>query len=158
MLCFCPSCGVSNRLRAPLPDQAAPCRGCGRPLPVADPGALRSGSPIERCAVCGDANFFIQKDFNQKLGCAVVAAGAVLVPWTYGISLAVCAAIDALLYLGLPLATTCYVCSSRYRGIPLNPDHGKYDLMTAQTYEARSLYWRRRHDRSDERPLDGSAR
>jgi hypothetical protein len=128
----------------------AACRACGRPFPIEAPAALEGGRPVKRCAVCGDTNFFIQKDFNQKLGCAIVAVGAILVPWTYGLSLAVCAAIDALLYMWLPMVTVCYICSSRYRGIPLDPEHAKYDLVTAQTYEARSLYWRRHHDRSDE--------
>lgn len=156
VLCFCPSCGATTTVAPPLTAPGPPCRGCARPLPIAEPAALRPGRPIERCAVCGDTKLFTQKDFNQKLGCVVVAIGAVLVPWTYGLSLAVCAAIDALLYWRLPLATTCYVCSSRYRGVPLNPAHGKYDLMTAQTYEARSLTWRRLNDRSEERPVDGT--
>lgn len=108
-----------------------------------------------RCVVCGDTKFFIQKDFNQKLGCAIVAAGAILVPWTYGLSLAAFALFDLALYSWLPMVTVCYVCSTRYRGLPLNPDHAKYDLMTAQTWEARSLNWRMRHDRSG--GLPGSA-
>lgn len=101
-----------------------------------------------RCMVCGDDKFYVQKAFDQRLGCLIVAVGAVLVPWTYGLSLAVCALADLLLYRRLPPLTVCYVCKARYAGYPTHPDHAAYDLMTAQTYEARSLTWRRRYDRS----------
>jgi len=50
----------------------------------------------------------------------------------------------------LPSETVCYVCGSRYTGPPLNPDHKAYDLMTAQTWEARSIAWRRRNDHSSD--------
>jgi hypothetical protein len=100
------------------------------------------------CAVCGDDKFFIQKNFNQGLGCLIIAVGAVLVPWTYGLSLAVFALVDLVLYRLLAMITVCYVCGTRFIDTPLNPQHRAYDLMTAQTYEARSLNWRKRHDRA----------
>jgi len=98
---------------------------------------------VTRCIVCGEDKFYVQKAFNQKVGCLIIAAGAALVPWTYGLSLGVCAAVDWLLYKLLPSVTVCYVCRASYGGLPLNPDHRPYDLMTAQTWEARALMWRR---------------
>ena len=146
---FCPTCGVGNRLAPPFDSEGAPpCRGCSSPLPLARPEAGDPEAGPTVCAVCGDDRFYIQKRFNQKLGCAIVGAGALLVPWTYGVSLAVCALVDLALYRLLPMITVCYVCGSRYLGWSLNPDHRPYDLMTAQTYEARSLTWRRLHDHS----------
>ena len=58
---------------------------------------------------------------------------------------AVCALLDLALYLWLPMIAVCYVCGARYAGLPLSPDHAPYDLMTAQTYEARSHNWHARH-------------
>ena len=113
-------------------------------------GAVAAHTPLAACPICGEDKLYVQKSLDQKIGCLVLAAGAALVPWTYGLSLAVCALADWLLYRMLPSITVCYVCGARCSGWPLNPDHKTYDLMTAQTWEARSITWRRRHDRSPE--------
>ncbi len=149
ILYYCPTCGRANKIAPPIHDPEPPCRSCGSTLRLEASGAAEPGRAILRCAVCGDTHFYVRKDFNQTVGCTVVGIGAVLVPWTYGLSLAVCALLDYLFYLSLPMITVCYVCASRYRGIPLNPEHSRYELMTAQTYEARSLNWRRFHARTD---------
>lgn len=91
--------------------------------------------------VCGGGFLYWQKDFNQKLGCALVAFGAIFVPWTYGLSLAVMALVDFVLYQFLPRVSVCYICKARYRGVPPHPDHKPFDLLTAQTYEARAMNW-----------------
>jgi len=140
---ICPSCGAAGRIAPPLPEAGAACRACSRALPLAGASAFDPARPVIECVVCGDDKLYIQKDFNQKVGFLIVGAGAALVPWTYGLSLAVCALADYILYRLLPSITVCYICASRYRGHPLNPDHLPYDLVTAQTYEARSLTWRR---------------
>ena len=147
--CFCPSCGAANSLEPPTGTGAPPpCRSCGRILPFQAPGAVSSGRVVTACACCGDDKLYLVKDFDQRLGCLIVAVGAALVPWTYGLSLAVCALVDWLAYRLLPMVTVCYICATRYRGAPLNPDHKPFDLMTAQTWEARTLTWRRLHDQS----------
>ena len=109
---------------------------------------MESESALERCPVCGEDKLYVQKRFSQKLGCFIIAAGAAAVPWTYGLSLAVCALLDLALYRLLPSIAVCYVCASRIAGAPHNPDHRPYDLMTAQTWEARAVNWRKRHDRT----------
>lgn len=143
---ICLTCGVRGRLDL-AGDGAAPaswrCPRCAAPLPLKAPREVSPARPIATCAVCGDDKLFIQKPFSQKVGCLIVGVGAALVPWTYGLSLAVCALLDYLLYRTLPTITVCYVCKSRYSGVPLNPRHAPFDLMTAQTYEARALNWRR---------------
>lgn len=146
---LCPTCGAANLLevtQAGVGPEGRPCSGCSSPLPLVATGAVRPGKPVSRCAVCGDDKLYTQKDFNQKLGCLVVAAGAALVPWTYGLSLGVCALVDLVLYRTLPAITVCYICKSRYRGLPPNADHAPFELVTAQTWEARSLTWRSLHD------------
>jgi hypothetical protein len=93
------------------------------------------------CRICGSPHLYWQKDFDQRIGCAAIGLGAVLVPWTYGISLAVLALADLLLYRLLPRVAVCYVCRARYRGVPPHPGQRPFDLVTAQTYEARALKW-----------------
>ena len=43
-------------------------------------------NPLIRCLACGSERLFVQKDFNRKLGVAIVVVGAALSPWTYGAS------------------------------------------------------------------------
>ena len=146
LLTFCSRCGVASQLPVAATGLApgpVPCRRCGVPLPIRRPEAVAVGRPVTVCAVCADDKLYTQKDFNQKVGCLILAVGAALVPWTWGLSLGVCALADLLLHRVLPTITVCYVCSSRYRGLPLNPDHQPYELMTAQLWEARSLNWKR---------------
>lgn len=151
IICFCPTCGSGNRLAKPLP--AGPeCRSCRAPLPMAPPASQAAPSAdsggLRRCPVCGEDKLYVQKRFRQKLGCLIIAAGAAAVPWTYGLSLAACALFDLILYRMLPTIAVCYVCATRIAGTRLDPELAPYDLMTAQTWEARSVTWRRRHDRS----------
>jgi len=149
VIIFCPRCGVSNSLPvtdAGLGDGPAPCRRCGKPLPIRASRAIGAGRCVTTCAVCADDKLYTQKDFDQKLGCLIIAIGAAFVPWTWGLSLGVCAAADLLLHRMLPTLTVCYVCASRYRGFPINPDHRPFELMTAQLWEARSLNWKKLND------------
>lgn len=147
IICFCPTCGATNRLAGDGSIGAA-CRSCRTPLPIAPGSPAEPAKPITRCPVCGEDKLYVQKRFSQKLGCLIIAAGAAAVPWTYGLSLAVCALLDLFLYRLLPTITVCYVCATRIAGVPVNPQHHAYELMTAQTWEARAVNWRRRHDRS----------
>ncbi|MFQ5700239.1 MAG: hypothetical protein ACE5HU_00155 [Acidobacteriota bacterium] len=143
---FCPTCGDANTLPVPAASGQVQCRNCSARLALQRPDQPRAGEPVSACTVCGNDGLFIQKQFNQKAGCLIVGLGAALVPWTYGLSLAVCALVDFLLYRVLPLTTVCYVCDTRYLDTPVNPDHKPYDLLTAQTFEPRSLHWRAGHD------------
>jgi hypothetical protein len=61
----------------------------------------------------------------------VAAIGAALSPFTYGISLLVCLALDLVLYLLVRDATLCYRCSAIYRGVVRNPRHVAFDLHTS---------------------------
>lgn len=149
VITFCPRCGIANSLpvsSAGLGRVPAPCRRCANPLPIQAPDAIRAARMVTICGICGDDKLYTQKDFNQKIGCLVLAVGAALVPWTWGLSLGVCALADFLLYRVLPSITVCYVCGSRYRGLPINPEHLPFELVTAQMWEARSLNWKRLND------------
>lgn len=152
VITYCPRCGIANNLPVSsngLGPDPVPCRKCADPLPIRASEAIGTARMVKVCGVCGDDKLYTQKDFNQKIGCLVMAVGAALVPWTWGLSLGVCALADFLLYRVLPTITVCYVCGSRYRGLPINPDHFPFELVTAQLWEARSLNWKKLNDPSD---------
>jgi hypothetical protein len=79
---------------------------------------------VDRCPVCLCRQFYAQKDFNQALGCLIMLAGIILVPFTYGLSLPVFALIDWALYRRIPSMVVCYRCHSEFRGI-VPPPHLK---------------------------------
>ena len=79
---------------------------------------------FEKCPVCGCTQFYLQKDFNQALGCLVMLLGIVLVPLTYGLSMVIFAGIDWILFRRVPTMVVCYRCGGEFRGISF-PDHFK---------------------------------
>ncbi len=81
-------------------------------------------SVLETCPICQCKQFWVQKDFNQFLGCAVMLVGIILVPWTYGLSLPIFALLDWLIYQRLAFMAVCYRCASELRGLPV-PKHLK---------------------------------
>lgn len=136
----CPGCAASLSPGASAASSGIVCPRCGEVVAIAGGDAGGPSAP-ERCVVCGCPDLYWKKDFPQKIGCLIVLAGAALVPWTWGLSLAVVALLDFLLYQALPKVSVCYVCRARYRGTPPHPAHGPYDLLTAQRREARALRW-----------------
>ncbi len=62
--------------------------------------------------------------------------GAILAPFTKLISLFVCALIDLLLYLLLPVITICYRCGTIYRGFAKNSAHEGFNLGINDRYRS----------------------
>ena len=121
---------------ASAPGEPATCAGCGAVTTLTVPDALRRGEAVEACPACGGKNLYVQRDFNQKVGLAVVIVGAALAPFTpFYSSLFVAAAIDAVLYALLPEITVCYRCHAHFRGFARNPKHEAFDLHLAEQYE-----------------------
>jgi hypothetical protein len=90
---------------------------------------------VQRCPACSGEQLFVQRDFNQKAGLAVVIIGAALAPFTpFYSSLFVAAIIDALLYTMLPEIAICYRCQAHFRGFVRNPRHVPFDLHVAEQY------------------------
>jgi len=69
---------------------------------------------FETCPVCQNSQFYVQKNFNQALGCLIMAVGIVLVPLTYGLSLPFFALVDWLLYRKVKSIVICYKCGSEF--------------------------------------------
>lgn len=85
-----------------------------------------SGSRVDVCSRCGTTAFYVQKDFDQRLGCAVLAAGAAIafgVSWRFGgiwfvpVLLAI-AAVDLVLARRIQPVVICYRCDTEYREVP----------------------------------------
>ena len=93
-----------------------PCPNCPEILEVDLTGwSSTDHASIERCAICDCRHLYRQRDFNRALGCTLVAVGAVLVPWTFGLSLVVLSLVDLVLFYRLPESVVCYRCDTVYR-------------------------------------------
>ncbi len=104
-----------------------------RPSGAADAAArFRSTCPrrygaeraVDRCPVCGGGEFYMRKDFDPKVGLAVVIVGATISGIFYWFGrdliaysiLAAAALIDLVVYGRLKDITVCYRCHSEFRG------------------------------------------
>jgi hypothetical protein len=125
-----------------------PCPSCGLD-PGAEAGPPRPGFPVERCWLCGNGEFYIQKDFNRRLGIAIVLGSALVIfpvmVWKghlLGIyCLLAIALLDWAAYQVLPDVTVCYLCQSIYRGLPLNPGHTGFYLGLEEKHKKLRQAW-----------------
>jgi hypothetical protein len=131
----CPACGQEATMGT---DGRTRCPACGAETAVELTPALREGRAVDRCPACQGEQIYVQRDFNQKAGLAIVIVGALLAPFTpFYSSLFVAAAIDAVLYVLLPEIAICYRCQAHFRGFPRNPKHEPFDLHIAEQYGTR---------------------
>ena len=138
----------------------AECDGCGAPLAGgARAGELacracrrsydvRAAADFEQCPICGCRRFFRQKAFPRALGIGLVVVGAILVPFTYGVSLMVLALVDLLIYRAVPMMAVCYLCRAEFRGVPVPNRILPFRHHMAEGYEKR----RARRDRPRREP------
>ena len=71
---------------------------------------------FEPCPLCSCRQFYTDKDFNQVIGCLIMLCAMVLVPLTYGLSLAVFALVDFFLRKKIMSMVVCYQCGAEFRG------------------------------------------
>jgi hypothetical protein len=117
-------------------DGRGSCRACGAAPALPVPTAWAESRTVDGCPACGSRLLYVQRDFNQKAGLAVVVVGAALAPFTpYYASLVVAVLVDAGLYLLLPEVTICYRCHAHFRGFRRNPAHQAFDLHLAEQYD-----------------------
>ena len=130
---LCPAC--RRRDERPLWDGPTrhECRHCGAHIELDRGAGEAPAGPIGTCGFCGGRWLYLQRDFNQKIGCAIVLAGIATSYHTYGLSLVAAALIDFALYRWLPAVTVCYACQAHYRGVAIHPDHRPYDLQVGET-------------------------
>jgi hypothetical protein len=129
----CPACG--GEAIAGI-DGRGRCPGCAAETPMTLSATLREDHVVDRCPACQGEQLYVQRDFNQKAGLAVVVVGALLAPFTpYYSSLVVAALVDAGLYIVLPEITVCYRCHAHFRRFRRNPRHEPFDLHLAEQYD-----------------------
>ena len=130
---LCPHCRAENKAEASAGDYVI-CKRCGKPVPLQFSEGSRDSGCIDRCAVCGNEGFYLQKDFNPRLGILIFAIGVLLSYHTMFISLFIATAIDFVLYYILPTVTVCYQCRAIYRGFTENPGHQGFNHVVALKY------------------------
>ena len=131
----CPACG--KEACAGL-DGVARCAACGKQSELTLSASLRDERLVDACPACGGRQLYLQRDFNQKAGLAIVVLGGLLAPFTpFYSSLIVAAAVDAALYALLPEIAVCYRCQAHFRGFRRNPAHQAFDLHVAEQYGPR---------------------
>jgi hypothetical protein len=131
-------CGCGSEAVSGL-DGRGRCPRCAAETALALSPQTAQSRIVERCAACGGEQLYLQRDFNQKAGLAIVVAGALLAPFTpYYASLFAAALLDAVLYAVVPEITVCYRCHAHYRGFARNPRHAAFDLHLAEQYEAKT--------------------
>ena len=130
--------GVSIRWGSSDADEAAPLKTVERATWSELPDRLDDSTELCRsnltheggllgCLVCGHRELYTQKDFPRSIGIAIVVVAALLAPFTYYLSLAAAALIDAFLYACARDVTLCYVCHSEHRGFATSPRHPGFD-------------------------------
>ena len=147
---YCPDCLAAREFSGGETGDFA-CARCGKAFAADLPGAL-AGNAVERCAFCGNRAFFLQKDFDQRLGCAIMAvslAVALFVGWRFGwiwftpVLLAT-VLLDWIVAARIRPVTICYRCDAEYRDVAVNPRHRGYDPHVAERYAAKKTVRRMR--------------
>lgn len=142
----CPHPECRSRIQFPLAtagEAYGVCSRCGATAKAVVDEAIARGGDVTQCAMCGGIEFFIRKDFPQRLGLAMVIVFGLTasvfyffenILATFG-TLAALVAIDAAIYLFVGRVTVCYRCRAEYRGVVYNPDHHGFDLATSEKYD-----------------------
>lgn len=105
------------------------------------PELLNSRAP-EACPLCDCREFFIRKDFPQRIGLLlVILFGAVASVFYYFenvvatfATLGSLVVVDAIIYLFVGRVTVCYRCRAEFRGVAYNADCEPFDLATSEKY------------------------
>jgi hypothetical protein len=143
----CPQCKATGITALAESPGEATCRQCGATR------ALKAGSTdhgkLEFCPWCATTDLYIQKDFPEGLGLAIVTLGFVVstVYWYYErpipafAVLLASALLDMVLYYKVPDVTICYRCLSQIRGQGANPDERlhPFDLAVGERYRQERL-------------------
>jgi hypothetical protein len=143
----CPNCRTVGGASPVEGSPCATCAACGHARELR-PGAIDE-SGLRACPVCATEDLYIQKDFPQGLGLAVVVVGFVVSTafWYYdrpvpalGVLL-VSALVDMALFYVVPDVTICYRCLSQYRGAGSNPAgrFQPFDLAVGERYRQERL-------------------
>jgi hypothetical protein len=138
----CPQCDAGLPVNAADAPAAIKCGGCGRDIALSFSDAVKSGLGLDRCPVCGGADFYGRKDFDPKMGLTVVIIGIVISATFYWFKrdliaysiLAAATLIDLVIYQRLKDLSVCYRCHTEFRGANAR-NSPAFDLHTADVLE-----------------------
>ena len=142
ILAKCPKCDAGLPVDAAEAPTAIRCGRCGREIPLAISDGLRHDSAVDACPVCQGRDFYTRKDFDPKVGLAIIVAGAVVSGVFYWFGrdliayslLGVAALVDLAVYGRLKDLTVCYRCHTEFRGAYPRTAPA-FDLHTADVLE-----------------------
>ena len=139
---YCAEC--VTRIHLPPPEAVAAgqasCPSRHSSISYSHSEAVRRDERVDVCSRCRSTSFYVQKDFDQRLGCAILALGAslaVVASWRFGgiwfvpILLAF-AALDFGLARRVPPVVICYRCDTEYRDVPGASGYRPYDPHIAE--------------------------
>lgn len=149
---YCPACLTARDYDGAAPAGAGSCEGCGASYEMASPDSGLGPSGLERCAFCSNRAFFLQKDFDQRLGCLLMGislAIALYVGWRFGWiyftpALLASVVVDWIVAARIRPVTICYRCDAEYRDLPVNPRHKGWDPHVGERYAAKKTLRRMR--------------
>jgi len=136
----CPNCNQPTQVSFDENSQQLVCSHCSHTIVI--PAAAVVGQQVQRCLACPSLDLYVRKDFPQRVGIALVAAGIigssiawayVNVFWTFAI-LFTSALADLALFAVVGNALTCYRCQAQYRRTEQIDVHGAFDLETHERY------------------------
>lgn len=139
---YCGDCLTARDFAAPIADAAdLACEKCGKPF-RADFTTVSDTTGELLCAFCGNRAFFLQRDFDQRLGCLIMAvslAAALLIGWRFGWIyftpvLLASVLVDWIVATRIRTVTICYRCDAEYRDLPRHSRYKGYDPHIAERY------------------------
>lgn len=137
---YCPDCLTAREFAGTEAGDFA-CAKCGKSFTASFDGVIGKDG-LERCAFCGNRAFFLQKDFDQRLGClfmGISLALALFIGWKAGWiwftpALLASVVVDWVVAARIKPVTICYRCDAEYRGMPAHPEQRGYDPHIAERY------------------------
>lgn len=123
----CENCQKDNLKEISKSADQLICEHCGNAVHIQLSQNMVRGSKVDRCVLCDKIRFYVQKDFNPRLGLLIFGIGVVFSYHTYGLTLLIATIIDFILYKVLKTVTICYHCRAIYRGFEEDTTHRGFD-------------------------------
>jgi hypothetical protein len=153
----CPSCHAIGHHSDLEMSRAATCLKCASTRELR--GEMMDGGGLRACPWCATDDLYVQKDFPQGLGLAIVVVGFIVSTVFWYLDrpvpalavLLISALVDMALYYVVPDVTICYRCLSQYRGHGANPAgrFHAFDLAIGERYRQERLRIEELRDRGD---------
>ena len=138
----CHRCGSALPVSATDESAQINCGRCRQAFLLTFSEAVRADRQVDRCPVCEGSAFWRRKDFDPKIGLAVIGIAILISAGFYYVGLdlmayivlAAATLIDLVIYGRLRDLTVCYRCHAEFRGA-YERTAGAFDLHTADLLE-----------------------